>query len=223
MNISNSHKKALTFALLFMFVTLFAASWYVRETESDYILSTKLKISELETSLASTALLADRDGADLVVEDLIKDCSVENRERFDMLLGKLSQLKGQELDEMEQLFNACGNFYAVRKAVMVARLEREYEVYLDFIEILSLVDPKVKDITYNTKGWGDLVALEVKQSKLSTKLVDLQGKIIKALRQNITINSDEMQSMLAEGQETKDSLIVLGVQIDTQRREILNL
>lgn len=223
MNIQPHYRKILGAVSLFMFVVLLGASWYIHEVQSDLINATKLKIANQETQLASLSLLADKDSADSVVASIIKDCSIENRERFDMLLGKLSQLRGQELNEIDQLFNACGNFYAVRKAVMAARLQREYEVYLDLIEILALADNKVNNITFNTKGWGELVLLEKQQSELSTKLVDLQGRIIRALRQNITISSEDMQSMLVEGQETKDALFAIVGQIDSKRQEILNL
>ena len=154
-----SHKKILALALFFIFVVFFGASLYIKDAQSEYILQTQLTIAEQETRLAAIAELTARDGADAVVSEIIKDCSSENRERFDTLLGLLSQLRGAELREVESLFNACGNFYAERKAVMVARLSREFEVYEDLIEILSLFDQKAQSITYDVSGWREFVAM----------------------------------------------------------------
>lgn len=206
-----------------MFVVVLSASWYVKEIQSDYVLTTQLQISEQETKLSSIALLTSKDGADPVVENIIKDCSSENRERFDMLLGKLAQLKGQELKETEQLFNACGNFYAERKAVMVARLQREYEVYVNLIDILSLVDKKAKTVSYNVADWKRLVEMETKRSELSTQLVDVQGEIIRALLQNIVVESEQMQLLLVKGQETKEALESITIQIDQLRPSVLDV
>lgn len=217
------HKKAIAAAFFFIFAVFLAASIYIREVQSDYVLNTRLQISEQETQLAALAELTDRDGADAVVERIIKDCSPENRGRFDTLLSKLGELNAAELKEIEQLFNACGNFYAERKAVMVARLEREYEIYLDFIEILSLVDESASVATYNVEGWRALVDKEKERSELSTKLVNIQGQIITALLENMPIASERMQLLMVEGQQTKERLSSLSTDIDLLRQEILDL
>lgn len=218
-----AHKRLLAAALLFIFATFLAASFYIQNAQSEYVLKTQLKIAEQETKLAGIAELTGRDGADAVVEEIIQDCSQQNRERFDTLLGKLSQLHGSELSEVEQLFNACGNFFAERKAVMVARLEREYEVYTDLVDILTLYDEKAPTVTYDIEGWNELVDMEKKRSELSTRLVQVQGDIIQALRSGTAISSEEMQLLLAEGQQTKDTLSVLSLQIEQKRQAILKL
>lgn len=217
------HKKILAAALFFVFLTFLAASIYVKDVQSEYALKTQVKIAEQETKLASIAELTGRDGADAVVEEIIKDCNPENRQQFDSLLSKLAELNAVELKEIEQLFNTCGNFYAERKAVMVAKLAREYEVYLDFIEILSLIDEKAEKVTYDVEGWGSLVALEKNRSELSTELVTIQGRIIDELRKQTPISSDEMQLLLVDGKMTKDELISVSSDIDDLRQEILNI
>lgn len=217
MNTLLANKKLLASLFLFLCLTIACASWYVHRVQSQYVESTKQKIEQQENTMATIANLTNSDGADSTVEIIVKDCSIENRERFDTLLGNLAQLRGQELIEVEQLFNACGDFFALRKAVMVARLEREYEVYKDFIEILSLVDSKAKLVTYDVEKWGLLVELSKKQSLMSTKLVDIQGEIIRALKQNSSVSSDELQSLLVEGQKTRDTLFEISTQIGAVR------
>jgi hypothetical protein len=106
---------------------------------------------------------------------------------------------------------------------MVARLEREYEVYLDFIDILSLIDEEASKVTYNIEGWGNLVAQEKKRSELSTNLVSIQGQIIDSLRKKTPLSSDEMQLLLVEGKETKDALIKISTEIDDLREKVLDI
>jgi len=210
-------------ALLGAAFTFLIASWYIRFEREDYVLHTQLKISEQETTLAAIAELTDRDGADAVVEKIIRDCSLENRDRFDTLLSKLAELRGSDLVEIEQLFDACGNFYAERKAVMTARFEREFEVYSDFIELLELIDGKADAYALDREAWGTLVTMEKERSELSSRLVSIQGEIIVALRTGTKVSSDEIQSLLVEAQQIKDRLGTLGESIDLKRQEILSL
>jgi hypothetical protein len=223
MKFISQYKKVLVAVLLFVGVVLLCASWYIQNERSEYTLKTEVQIAEQETKLAAISELTDRDGADAVVEAIIKDCSPANRERFDFLLGKLGELRGAELGEIEKLFDACGNFYAERKAVMVARFEREFEVYQDYIEILDTVGNRADVYRDTEEKWSKLVAMEKERSVLSTRLVVIQGMIIEALRDGVLISSDQMQVMLVEGQQVKDTLNTLSKTIDEQRQSVLAL
>jgi hypothetical protein len=212
------------YGIIFLNVLFFVLfSWYQYEEKEDVIALTKLEIARQESRLTALLEVIGRDGADEVVEGIIEDCSQENRSKFDTQLGRLPELKGPELIEMGQLFEACGNFFAQRSAVMVARLEREFEVHLKYIEILDAIDPHDTVDAYDLPTWSTLVALEVERSKLSTKLVDIQGKIIEDLRNNVPISADSMQTTLVDGQKTKEELIALSSRINTLRQEVLDL
>ena len=218
-----SKKKIILLFSVGMFICLLCASLYIKQKQSQIVALTELKIAEQETTLSSIALLTSKDGADSVVENIIKDCSPENRARFDEQLSQLQLLRGQQLVEMDQLFGACGNFFAERKAVMVARLEREFEVYKNLIEILTVADIRKDQTQYDQDSWEKLVMMEKNRSELSLKLVEIQGDIITALRTNISLSSDSMQNLLVDGQKTKESLVSLSLEIDTLTQEILNL
>jgi hypothetical protein len=217
------HRKSVYIVLGSLLVLLAVNIWYIRETNSDIVSSTKLKIAEQEKRLASIAEVTGRDGADAVVEKIIQDCSADKRARFDTQLSKLPTLKGVELVDVEQLFSTCGNFFAQRKAVMVSRLEREYEMYLDFLEVLALVDSKDAILEYDAERWGVLVKKEVERSALSTKLVEIQGEIINNLKANVSVTSDAMQATLVEGQKTKEALLSISSEIYTLRQSILDI
>ena len=218
-----SKKKIILLFSVGMFICLLCASLYIKQKQSQIVALTELKIAEQETTLSSIALLTSKDGADSVVENIIKDCSPEYRARFDEQLSQLQLLRGQQLVEMDQLFGACGNFFAERKAVMVARLEREFEVYKNLIEILTVADIRKDQTQYDQDSWEKLVMMEKNRSELSLKLVEIQGDIITALRTNISLSSDSMQNLLVDGQKTKESLVSLSLEIDTLTQEILNL
>lgn len=223
MHINDEHKKVILVAFLGIFLTLMCVSWYIQEKQEAYTSFTERKIAEQENKLSIISDLLHKDSADEVVNKIIKDCSLENRAEFDLQLSKLPELRGSQLIEMEKLFNACGNFYAVQKAVMVSKLNREYEIYNDLVSIVAIADPKAKLISYNTENWKTRVELESKKSELFTQLVDLQGRIIRGLRQQMTISSDEMQAMLVEGQKVKEEIATLSMQIDSARQTIPGL
>ncbi len=208
-----THRKTIVLGLLVAFFVTLASSWYIHTMQSRVLAATQQKIAQQEEKLKVLTAIIAQDGANATVENIVRDCSSENRVKFDMQLGLLPQLRGAQLYEIEQLFNACGNFFAQRKAVMTAFLEREFEVYLELIEILSLFDSRANSVAYDVDGWGKRVALETQRSLLTTKLVEIQGTIIRALLHNVPITSDDMQATLVEGQKVKDELITLSSQI----------
>ncbi len=106
---------------------------------------------------------------------------------------------------------------------MVARFEREYEVYTDLIEILTHVEHEAPYLTYQTEAWSELVRLEKERSTLTTQLVEVQGTIIRALIDGTPVSSPDMQQLLGQGQEVKDALLFVSMQIDELRTDILDL
>jgi hypothetical protein len=196
---------------------------YVRVSTDGAVGALKVKIAEQKTTLATLAEVTDRDGADSVVERIIKDCNADSRARFDTQLSRLQNLTRSELLEVEQLFEACGNFFAERKAVMVARLTRELSVYTSFIDVLKSLRKSEDTSVYTIDGWEELVALEAERSELSSKLVDIQGTIIRELKAGTTVQADSLQSILVEGQRTRESLLLVSEKIDMVRSKLLNL
>ena len=215
--------KYVSIGLMTLGILFFAVSYYVQNQQAEYVSMMKVLIAQQETTLTSIAEVTDRNGADAVVAGIIQDCEFEDRKRFDELLSTLSTLQQSELIEIDNLFNACGDFYAQRKALMVARLEREYEVYRDYVDLLNVVDSKVEEITYPTQKWNDLVSLEMTRSELSLELVSIQKDIIDALLNKVKATSDEMKEKITQAQVVRDNLSLVGVKIDTLREDIIGL
>jgi len=210
-------------SLLVIASIFYGVSLYVHAQQAEYVAMMKLLVSEQETTLVSIAEVTDRNGADATVAAIVKDCDTEDRQRFDELLGLLGELNRIELIEVDQLFGACGNFYAERKALMIARLNREFEVYEDYVALLDIVDSRSDGVLYPVAKWSELAVLETQRSVLSSELVTIQKDIILALLEGVSIQSEQMLSEVTKAQEAKDTLSYTGVRIDTLREDIIGL
>jgi hypothetical protein len=215
-------KKFLALIFAVVFISVLASSLYIHESRKEYLLKTKLVIADQEKELSVLAQLTADDGADAVVSSIIKDCSPENRSRFDTLLSSLGDLKGAELAEVKQLFDACGNFYAERKAVMSSRLSREYETYAELIDLLGTADARSAR-EYPRAAWGELIAKEAQRSTLYSDLVSLQGSIINELLAGHPVSSESLQTLLVKGQKTRESLDTLAKEITALREQLADV
>lgn len=183
-----------------------------------------LQISKQQTLLVGVAETTARNGADVVTESIIRDCSVAERTKFDDLLDGLDKgLSKTELARLEGLFGRCGSFYAQRKALMVSRLGREVEVYINQIEQLqTLTNNKVFE-TYKVDIWKQLVEQENAQSELFSSLVTQQDTIISTLMSGSRADSLEMKAVLKEARETQESLIATNRQAAVTRTALIPL
>jgi hypothetical protein len=218
------HKKYYIIGVsLFMCAVIFATSVYIKNVQSKYVHDVRTMIEAQQATMQSIVLLTAKDMADERTQQIIQDCSSENRASFDTLLSNLQNIRGQQLIEVESLFNDCGDFYAVQNAVMVAKLEREYELYTNYISLLLAVDSRTQPTTFKQQQWQELVALENEKSNLSTQLVKIQGEIITLLRTNKAIASDEMQTLVVDGQKTREALYTNSSLIETLRTELTSV
>ncbi len=200
----------------------YAASWYVAGEQSRIATEVRGLIETQITTLGTLAETIDTDGANATVDAVVKDCSAGDRERFDYLLSNLQTLKGSSLQEVDTLFARCGDYFALRKAVMVAMLEREFAAYQSYISILQHIDARADVVTYPTEGWQSLIALEKTRSLHTAELVTVQGDIIAALRAGELVTGKAITDQLATANETKENLSLAGVQVDTLRQQLLS-
>lgn len=183
-----------------------------------------LQISKQQTLLVGVAETTARNGADVVTESIIKDCSVVDRTEFDDLLGRLDKgLSKTEMVKLEGLFGRCGSFYAQRKALMVSRLGREVEVYTSQIEQLETLTNNRVFETYKVDIWKQLVEQENVQSELFSSLVAQQDTIISTLMSGSKADSMEMKAVLKEARETQESLLVTNRQAADTRATLIPL
>lgn len=183
----------------------------------------ELLAADQESVLVAIAETTARNGADAITESIIQDCSLDERDRFEELLNGLnSGLPRTELVELERLFGRCGGFFAERKAVMVARLSREIEVYESYV--LQLEEITGREVTEaNLSEWQTLAAEERKQSQLFSELVRKQDEIISALLAGNSPDSEEVRGILREVTEIQGNLIVANQQAANLRSNLVNL
>ena len=168
----------------------------------------QLQAADQRVVLNTIAETIARNGADSVTESIIQDCAVPDRIQFDSLLGQLDRgLSSLELNELNQLFGSCASFYADRKALMVARFEREIEVYEAQINLLNTLNTEDTYELSQVDRWKELFSQEQDQAEAFTSLVGLQRSIITALIDGQTPGSDEITAILSEVQETRESLV----------------
>jgi hypothetical protein len=214
----------LTALLAAVVLFVLANQYFVRERLEDVHQETKLLIADQTGLLSTIAETTARNGADAITERIIRDCSLTERTTFDDLLGKLnSGLSRQQLIELERLFGRCGNFYAERKAVMVARFEREIEIYELLVTQLSAVSESDVSEQYAVANWRELMELERKQSELFSELVRTQDSIISALLDGKTAQSQEIKTILTDAQQIQGSLLVAAQQAAVVREGLGDL
>ncbi|MDA8596748.1 hypothetical protein N9L26_00220 [Candidatus Pacebacteria bacterium] len=201
----------------------YLVSYFVEQREREIVDGITLEVVKQQKTLTAISEVTDRNGADAVVEEIIKDCPSDNRLRFDTLLGNLANLNAAELAEVDVLFNACADYYAQRKAVMVARMEREFEVYQNLVELLAVVDDAITITDFKVKDWEQLVTLEKQRSNIFANQVRVQRDIIKALQRGMSVNSEEINLMLAEANNSNEEGVVINTQIDRLRLNLLDV
>lgn len=201
---------------VFAGVVFLLSSYMVDRHEEDIVNRLTLEIVEQEKTLLSIASITSRDGMDVVGESIIVDCKGTDRSRFDGLLSRLGELTFAELTETENLFDKCASFYAQRKAMMVARLVREYEAYSNLIGLLEIVDDEITVASYNLQEWEHLLSLEKVREELYYEQVSIQENIIVSLKEGKTLYDEEITSLVQSAKNVADELIVN----DKQAREV---
>lgn len=210
---------ALGIALMFLLVNTIVDK-RLEQFESE----ARLNIANQETTLLVIAETTARNGADTVTESIVRDCTVDERSRFESLLNRLNNpLNKTELLELERLFGRCGSFYSERKSLMVSRLSREIEVYEVYVRQLSKITNKDLADLYQVPKWNQLAEAETKQSQLFTQLVHLQDRIITTLLDGKSQTSVEISEILEEVKEVQESLAYTNKQAGIVRSELASL
>jgi hypothetical protein len=182
------------------------------------------KITDQESRLNTLADLTRQNKADATTERIIIDCKPTDRNRFDVLLDRLSgEIGALELDELDSLFYKCGHFYANQKAVMSGQLIREVTVYADYVDLRNNLIAFNNERNTTVQNWQQLAEAELQTAEYFNQLVTLQGIIIAALRAGQNSTSPEVIKTLAEVQNIRGQMLVLGKQIENYRAALVML
>lgn len=188
-------------------------AWFMQQSRLE-ILDLLQKNTVTQSALITElAVLTDRNGADEITEKIISDCP--RRTEFENQLTSLNGATKKELLSTQQLFESCGAFYAERKALMVSRLEREFQSLRSNLALLMTV----RDLTPEEEAltnWGALIDFEKTRSMLLSELTIIQEEIISLLIGGTNTQS-RITTLVQNGQNVNQSLAVTDAQIDALR------
>jgi len=216
--------KNIIFILVGIAVAFVLITAVVNEKVEDLQSTIEIQIADQTTLLATIAETTARNGADSVTESIVKDCTLDERMRFDSLLDELnSNLSQSELVEIERLFGRCGSFFSERKAVMVSRFAREIAIYKEYIAQLEAITSRSQTEDYQVDEWVRLSETETRQSELFVELVNLQDEIITTLLSGKAADSSEIIEILEQVQDVQGTLFVTNSQAASLRTELTSL
>lgn len=209
----------ISLALMFVIVTILGGVWLVHFNQRELEASLRDALVAKEVRLLELAQITDRNGADDVVTQIIADCS--RRSEFESLLVRLGDLNEKDLLVLQNLEDACGGFYAERKALMVSKLEQEFQSYSEIVKFLLLLTSHDSD-SYQVAEWNVLVTLERERSDLLTEQRSIQKEIITALIQGSSVQSSRVRDLVRDAQEIGELLTVHDRKIDEKRGALMS-
>lgn len=201
-----SQWKMLGAGLLFAVFVFASASWYVYAKEKSFTSVLRTQLNAEQTTLIELAKASSQDGLDSDLSKIVTNCNSEDQSEFDTLLGSLGQLRGAELKHVQQLFYTCALIYPEQRQLMAERISRELRQYEQLSELLSIIERKAAITEYPTDLWKQVSDMETKRGELARQLVNVQGQIIAALVSGKGASSPDVQQMVVDGQQVRESL-----------------
>jgi hypothetical protein len=167
--------------------------------------------------LTELSEITDRNGADETITRIVADCS--KRTEFESLLVRLAELDRKDLLVLQNLSDACVGFYSERKALMVSRLEDEFDQYSEFVTLLSVLTTNDLE-KYGLQKWDELIMLEGIRSSLLTEQKEIQERIISELILGTPVNGAVIKAMSKDAEEIAEVLGIHDKKIDTIRESL---
>jgi hypothetical protein len=191
---------------------------------NDIVTTYESEIQDLQSRLQTLASRANRIDADSVASSIASPCATDEQARFNVLLGQLNRgLNQTELESLDRLFGRCGYNDYQRKAIIVLQLTHRYREYERVIEALTVATGRTEPAEmYALDEWSALVQGEESLVRLFRSLTQQQDMIIQTLLAGANRESDEIQVILQEVQETQQSMEVLNIQLTELRQSLLN-
>lgn len=197
-------------------------TWFVDQKLQSLETVLESQITTQQNTLVALSVITARNGADTTVESLLQDCTSAERTRFDTLLGSLNKnLSRTDLVELDRLFGRCADYFAVRKGLMVSKLERELDMYQLLLTQRAQINGDSDEIKTFINDWNALVTAEKKLSDGFSQLVTLQDQIIQALLDGHEANSQVITDLLATVSQVQDTLSVTNTQARALRGKLV--
>jgi hypothetical protein len=204
-------------ALLVLALAVAMGAFVADRNQEKIEASIRAELEDQRTYMLTLAEITDRNGADEATATILKDC--ERRVEFESLLVKLGSLTKKDLVLVQSLFQGCGDFYSVQKALMAAKLEREFETYRDLLVLLRTLTESDTE-KYEESAWEDIVANEKFRGALLADLTGIQGRIISELISGSSVQGAKVSALVTEAQDIGQLLIVYDRKADEGREAV---
>ncbi len=202
----------------------YVAAQITAATEKNFLVL-DAQIAKQDLLISQIVELLRTNSADEVTKRIVVDCNTTERSRFDTLLERLSgTISPAEISELESLFHKCARFYADRKSIMAARLEREVEIYGEYVRMYGFLNESAAaELEPRVNLWNQIVAAELALAENFNRLVALQEEIILALKNGQARDSVDIQGTLDEVTDIRVEMATLSKQVETLRSELPSL
>ena len=180
------------------------------------VASIRERMGESDRYMFELSELTDRNGADEAITGIIPAC--DRRAEYESLLVKLAELGKKDLLLLQNLFEACGAFDAQRKALMVAKLEREFESYKTFRSLLDEFGEE--EAGERMTVWEDIVIHEKHRSSLLNDLYGIQKSIISELIVGGSPSGERVRTLAGNAQDISELISVYDHRIDAARESL---
>lgn len=144
---------------------------------------------------------------------IARDCSSEDRGKFETLLAAITTLDRLKVVELERLFASCAYFYPDQQAIMVLLLR---EVFSEYEHLMKTIDDDTHVLAIDTDNlllWRKIVELETTRNQLNFEQVNAQKNII-----NLLLNGTSQRDAAFEVERAKASEVI--ERMMTTRNEI---
>ncbi|MCA9363013.1 hypothetical protein KC851_01715 [Candidatus Kaiserbacteria bacterium] len=153
---------------------------------------------------------------------IIRDCTLTERVEYESLMSRLNDgLSQSDLTELDNLLGRCGSYQHEQKLLLLAKLEREIDIYENQLDqMVTVVGNQEVVNDYDLALLRDYINSEKDKAGLAGELVKKQDGIIKALRAGNAPNSPEINTILQEVTEIKETLNVMNLQTEGLREQL---
>ncbi len=132
------------------------------------------------TTLLELTEFTARNDATTDIKSLTRDCPL--RAEYEAMLSTLhNNLSLSEIQRATNLYDACGDFFALRKRLMVMRMESVFRDMTTYADLYATYTKSTKYQDYLLSAWKPILAMEAERAHLLSEQVVLQGTIIRSL------------------------------------------
>lgn len=206
----------LSLNLLIIAGVFFVGSYIVHTRLASLETALTTRIAYEEAQLVALEDITNRNGVDESISGIISDCP--RRSTYDDMLSRLGSLSKVDLITMQQLFESCSPYFPGVKALMVAKLEWEYNSFVADNTLLGGINRA--SVTPNLTTWKTIIETEKDRSMLLAEQTDIQGKIILELISGSRPDTVSVVELVAKARTITQSLLERGGRIETLRNEL---